>query len=86
MDDLLASMRDLAGGHALPILAPRAHAAPQPLHSPRERSAFIASVADQLSALKALQQEGAQALAAAHQVCALPLCRRLALAHDSPSC
>ena len=66
MEDLLASMRTLTGMEVLPILAPSLPATPLPLGCKQPRSAANASVAEQLRTLKALQQEGAQALAS-HQ-------------------
>ena len=61
MEDLHASMRSLTGMEVLPILASSLPAIPTP-HG-RKQLQSNASVAEQLSTLKALQQEGAQALA-----------------------
>ena len=64
MEDLHASMRSLTGMEVLPILASSLPATPPPLGRKRPQSS--ASVAEQLSTLKTLQQEGAQVLAS-HQ-------------------
>ena len=61
MEDLYASMRSLTGMEVLPVLASSLPAIPPPLGRKRPQSS--ASVAEQLSILKTLQQEGAQALA-----------------------
>ena len=61
MEELLASMHDLTGSHVLPILAAHVHASPQPAPRQQHGSAAGTSVSEQLAALKALQQEGAQA-------------------------
>lgn len=66
MEELLSSMQDLTGGHALPVLAAQMQTAPQHLHSVNHSSAHSTSVPDQLRALRALAKEGAQALAS-HQ-------------------
>lgn len=66
MEELLSSMQDLTQGHALPVLVAQMPTAPQHLHSVNSSSAGSTSVPDQLRALKALAQEGAQALAS-HQ-------------------
>ena len=68
MEALLASMHDLTGDHVLPVLAAHMHAAPRPRPRLRHPSAAGASVSEQLGALKALQQEGAQAFSGG-QVC-----------------
>ena len=70
MEELLASMHDLTGSHVLPILAAHVHASPQPVPRPLHDSAAGASVSEQLAALKALQQEGAQALSDTQVCCA----------------
>lgn len=54
-------MHDLTGSHLLPILAVNANAAPRSMPRLQHRSAPGANVTEQLGALKALQQEGAQA-------------------------
>ena len=64
MEDLHASMRSLTGMEVLPILASSLPTIPAPLGRKQPQSS--ASVAEQLSTLKALQQGGAQALAS-HQ-------------------
>ena len=64
MEVLHASMQSLTGMEVLPILASSLLAIPPPLG--RKQPQSNASVAEQLSTLKALQQEGAQALAS-HQ-------------------
>ena len=64
MEDLHASMRSLTGMEVLPILASSLPAMPPLLGRKQPQSS--ASVAEQLSTLKTLQQEGAQALAS-HQ-------------------
>ena len=66
MEELLSSMQDLTQGQALPVLIAQMPTAPQHLHSVNNCSAGSTSVPDQLRALKALAQEGAQALAS-HQ-------------------
>jgi hypothetical protein len=63
MEELLSTMQDLTGRNALPVLPAQTHTAPQHLHSVNRSSAGSTSVPDQLRALKALAQEGAQALA-----------------------
>ena len=61
MEELLASMHDLTGSQALPVLAARLHVSHQHLPRPQHRSAAGATVSEQLSDLQALQQEGALA-------------------------
>ena len=58
MEELLASMHDLTGSQALPILAARMHASPQQVPRPQHCRTAGATVSEQLSALRALQQEG----------------------------
>ena len=72
MEDLLASMRSLTGMELLPILASSLPAKPLPLRGKWPQSTANASVAEQLSTLKALQQEGAQALVSQQASTSLP--------------
>ena len=62
MGELLASMQDLTGGHALPILASQMHVGSQPRLLPRSDPGVTAR--EQLDVLKTLGQEGAEVLAA----------------------
>ncbi len=62
MGELLASMQDLTGGHALPIMASQMHAESQPRLLPRSDTGATAQ--EQLDALKTLGQEGSEVLAA----------------------